>query len=217
MLHRSEALREPHPSARRLARSRFSVGGFLFLSGHLSNFEQVLLENAVAGVDDCRRVDGSRSAVSERRGENEGKTTQGRTHATLAARARASGRARAPGSAQSALAWKPFTHVYTGDKAWTDVTADGKVAVNGHEYAVDPTIVTALQNERAYFNAGVIGPDGFPDLVMGQSVIHPEKTGEWLRYIMRKAWEAQTASAYNAAERRADHRLRVRLHDARRR
>ena len=105
------------------------------------------------------------------------------------------------GSAQSALAWKPFTHVYTGDKAWSDVTVDGNVTVNGHEYAVDPTIVTALTNQRAHFNAGVIGPDGFPDLVMGQSVIHPEKTGEWLRYIMRKAWEAQSASGYNAAER----------------
>jgi hypothetical protein len=104
-------------------------------------------------------------------------------------------------SAQSALAWKPFTHVYTGDKAWTDVTADGKVTVNGHDYAVDPTIVTALTNQRSYFNAGVIGPDGFPDLVMGQSVIHPEKTGEWLRYIMRKAWDAQTASGHGAAER----------------
>ena len=26
---------------------------------------------------------------------------------------------------------------------------------------------------RAYFNAGVVGPDGFPDLTYGQSVIHP--------------------------------------------
>ena len=104
------------------------------------------------------------------------------------------------GCAQGALAWKPFTHVYTGDQAWTDVTADGEVTINGREYAVDPVVVNALTKQRSYYNAGVIGPDGFPDLVMGQSVIHPEKTGEWLRYLLTKAWQAQTASGYSEAE-----------------
>jgi hypothetical protein len=100
----------------------------------------------------------------------------------------------------SALAWKPFTHVYTADKAYTDVVADGEVTIDGQSYDVDPTIVTALKNQRAYYNGGVIGPDGFPDLVYGQSYIHPEKTGEWLRLILTKAWEAQSDASYSAAE-----------------
>ncbi len=102
--------------------------------------------------------------------------------------------------AQGAYAWKPYTHEFIGDKAWTDVTSDGKVTVNGHEYAVDPTIVTALTNQRAYYNGGVVGPDGFPDLVYGQSYIHPESTGEWLRLILTKAWQAQSDPSYSSTE-----------------
>ena len=102
--------------------------------------------------------------------------------------------------APSALAWKPFTHNYSGDKAWTDVTADGKVTINNQQYDVDPTIVTALTNQRPYYNGGVIGPDGFPDLVYGQSYIHPEETGEWLRHILTKAWQAQGDPSYSPTE-----------------
>ena len=39
----------------------------------------------------------------------------------------------------------------------------------------------------AYFNAGVVGPDGFPDLTYGQSVMHPEQTGKWLTHILKQA------------------------------
>ena len=46
----------------------------------------------------------------------------------------------------------------------------------------------------------MIGPDGFPDLTYGQSVIHTVKTGEWLRHIFTKAWQAQADSTYSADE-----------------
>jgi len=93
-------------------------------------------------------------------------------------------------------AWKPYTHVYTGESAYNDVVADGRVTINGHEYAVHPRLVQALQQKPASYNAGVVGPDGYPDLVMGQSVIHPENTGLWLQHVLNKAWEAQTDSRY---------------------
>ena len=35
---------------------------------------------------------------------------------------------------------------------------------------------------------------------MGQSYIHPEKTGEWLRLIVTKAWQAQSDPSYSAQE-----------------
>ncbi|HSH80291.1 MAG TPA: hypothetical protein VLA19_17330 [Herpetosiphonaceae bacterium] len=101
---------------------------------------------------------------------------------------------------QPADAWKPYTHNYTGDKAYQDVTDNGKVTINGREYAVDPAVVAALANHRPFYNAGVVGPDGFPDLTYGQSVIHPEGTGDWLRHVYNKAWEAQGDPSYTATE-----------------
>lgn len=102
--------------------------------------------------------------------------------------------------AMPALAFKPYTHNSTGDQAWIDVTADGKVTIEGRDYNVDPRVVSALQNYRSFYNAGVVGPDGFPDLTYGQSIIHPENTGEWLRYIYTEAWKAQSDAFYTAAE-----------------
>ncbi|HEX6024997.1 MAG TPA: zinc dependent phospholipase C family protein, partial [Solirubrobacter sp.] len=102
--------------------------------------------------------------------------------------------------AASAHAYKPYTHNFTGDRAWEDVTDDGHVTIEGREYAARPEVVAALKANRPYFNAGVVGPDGFPDLTYGQQVIHPEQTGKWLRHILKKAWQAQDDASYSAAE-----------------
>jgi hypothetical protein len=97
-------------------------------------------------------------------------------------------------------AFKPYTHSKTGEAAYDDVVADGMVTIEGREYAVQPAVVDALRDWRPYYNAGVIGPDGFPDLVMGQQIIHPEETGQWLDYILTEAWAAQTSGTYDADE-----------------
>ncbi|TNM39719.1 hypothetical protein FHP29_12705 [Nocardioides albidus] len=99
-----------------------------------------------------------------------------------------------------AEAFKPYTHVQTGQDARSDAIDNGKVTIDGAEYAVDPKVVAALRDWPSYYNAGVIGPDGFPDLAMGQSVIHPEDTGLWLTYLLRKAWEAQDDPQYGTEE-----------------
>lgn len=99
-----------------------------------------------------------------------------------------------------AQAFKPFTHNNTGFDARADVIDDGAVTIDGREYPVDPLIVTALRDWPTYYNAGVIGPDGFPDLTMGQSIIHPESTGQWLAYVLNAAWAAQADPSYSPAE-----------------
>ena len=104
-------------------------------------------------------------------------------------------------TAPVAQAFTPYTHIATGDTAYDDLVADGKVTIGGREYPVRSEVVTALRNQRASYNSGVIGPDGFPDLVMGQSIIHPENTGLWLRHIMSRAWAAQTDPGYSAVDR----------------
>ncbi len=92
-------------------------------------------------------------------------------------------------------AFKPYTHNQTGFDAWADATDDGMVTIDGVEYPVPPRVVQALQQYPSYYNAGVIGPDGFPDLTMGQSVIHPVDTGQWLAFLLDSAWDAQQPGA----------------------
>lgn len=99
-----------------------------------------------------------------------------------------------------ARAFKPYTHVVTAWSAYGDVVDDGRVTIDGRHYIVDGRVVAALQRWPAHYQAGVVGPDGFPDLTYGQSVIHPEDTGQWLRYLLAKAWQAQSSKAYSVAE-----------------
>jgi hypothetical protein len=94
-------------------------------------------------------------------------------------------------TAPAAMAWKPYAHLYIGDQTYNDAR-DGSVTFGGRSYALDSRLVTALHNQRDSYNAGVVGPDGFPDLGFGQSVIHPNQTGKWLAYILDQAWKART-------------------------
>ena len=99
-----------------------------------------------------------------------------------------------------AQAWTPYTHDYIGDNAYADATDDGMVTINGVEYPIPPEVWAALVANPASYNAGVVGPDAYPDSVTGQKVIHPEETGEWLRHTLNKAWDAQADPNYSAAE-----------------
>ncbi|HYG68837.1 MAG TPA: hypothetical protein VD838_14310, partial [Anaeromyxobacteraceae bacterium] len=103
----------------------------------------------------------------------------------------------------AALAWKPYTHNYTASLVLQDVDLAGRtVLIGGQRYGIDPQLADAIAACPSCYNAGVIGPDGFPDLVFGQSVIHPVETGEWLRHILDEAWAAQTSGAYDEDEKK---------------
>ncbi len=69
--------------------------------------------------------------------------------------------------ASTILAWKPYTHNYTGDAVYDDVADDGRVTINGKSYKVRDEVVAALRTWKPSYNAGVVGPDGFPDLIYG--------------------------------------------------
>ena len=71
-----------------------------------------------------------------------------------------------------------------GQEALKDAV-DGNVRIADREYPVPPAVVDALRFP-AYFNAGAVGPDGFPDIVIGQGVIHPQDTGLWLRDVYER-------------------------------
>ncbi|HET6626732.1 MAG TPA: PKD domain-containing protein [Nocardioidaceae bacterium] len=104
-------------------------------------------------------------------------------------------------AAAPAEAFKPYTHNATAQPALADVVDDGNVTIDGREYPVRPEVRDALRAWPSYYQAGVIGPDGFPDLTFGQSTIHPEQTGKWLEYLLTEAWAAQSDPAYGTAQR----------------
>ncbi|MCA9189899.1 MAG: zinc dependent phospholipase C family protein, partial [Planctomycetales bacterium] len=99
------------------------------------------------------------------------------------------------------LLFKPQTHVEVAKDVRFDVIEDGKVELVGREYAVHPSVVQALKDYPSFYYAGAVGPDAFPDVIMGQSLIHPVDTGMWFQRIFDSAWSAQTDPAWSPVER----------------
>ena len=75
--------------------------------------------------------------------------------------------------ADDAWAFKPYTHNYSGFNAYNDAVDDGKVTIDGVGFTINPRVVLALKQYPGQYNAGVVGPDGYPDSIMGQATIHP--------------------------------------------
>lgn len=75
----------------------------------------------------------------------------------------------------SASAWSAKLHVFSANEVLADVQDDG--AVNLGPYGVidlDPTLRAALETYPSYFRAGAIGPDGYPDIFVGQVFTHAD-------------------------------------------
>lgn len=100
----------------------------------------------------------------------------------------------------SALAFKPYVHIEIARDVRADLLEDGKVTVAGVAYDVNPMIVEAIRKYPSYFYAGSVGPDGFPEVIMGGTVIHPDSTGIWVTHILNKAWEVQKSDKYSPEE-----------------
>ena len=103
--------------------------------------------------------------------------------------------------ALSAVAFAPYTHVETALDIRNDVIDDGQVTIAGKQYQVNPLIVEAVSRYPAFYYGGAVGPDGFPDIVQGQSIVHPDSSGVWVGHVLDKAWAAQgAASRYSQEE-----------------
>lgn len=130
-----------------------------------------------------------------------------------------------------AAAFKPRTHVWVGQQVLNDL-ADGCSERRGaarcvtivtcvnqrkgigfpwtpdapctsREYRVADDVADALMRFPAEYRAGHIGPDTFPDFVVGQMTAHPGieggwQTDEWLAWLMKKrgAGDAERAFVY---------------------
>lgn len=84
------------------------------------------------------------------------------------------------------------THLWIAQQILNDIHHDGKIKVAGNEYPLNENVVTALRNYPEYFRLGTLGPDVFPDPVIGQLTTHPGhpdgwKTDDWLQYVLKKS------------------------------
>lgn len=129
-----------------------------------------------------------------------------------------------------AAAFKPRTHVWVAQQVLNDVEdgcsklpdascvtivtcvneRDGvfqpwtlNAPCQSREYRVADDVADALRRFPAEYRAGHIGPDVFPDFVVGQMTAHPGiaggwKADEWLRWLLRKrgAGGAERAFVY---------------------
>jgi hypothetical protein len=105
------------------------------------------------------------------------------------------------GMTSPALAWKPITHIQLAEEAREElVSQGGSLTVNEVDFfgrqvlgklgtfSVSPDVYHALQAYPAYYRAGVLGPDAYPDILFGQQTIHPETNREggtdaWLQHL----------------------------------
>jgi hypothetical protein len=109
--------------------------------------------------------------------------------------------------------WKAKAHVYLAMLARQDVIDDGKITlyemdyeqglikweINGKPkilglYDVDPLVLRVIRDFPEQFKAGALGPDAFPDLLTGQTGIHPDNqsighsfSDEWLAMLWNEA------------------------------
>lgn len=97
-------------------------------------------------------------------------------------------------SSSLALAWKPNTHLSTAGAAIDDILqGSDSVRIDGKSYDVDPRVAEAIRAYPRHYFGGVVGPDAFPDIVFGQSRIHPDTPGksysdQWLQHIYNEGW-----------------------------
>ncbi|MGF1717286.1 zinc dependent phospholipase C family protein [Photobacterium chitinilyticum] len=105
-------------------------------------------------------------------------------------------------------AFKINTHAYIGQQIINDIESDGKIdiEIGGKIVSIDVPldVKNAILKERDYFLMGTIGPDATPDVVVGQSVIHPGadnipgrwEVSDWLDYLSNNMQDNDKGKAF---------------------
>ncbi len=88
---------------------------------------------------------------------------------------------------------KSKTHIYLANLIMEDMER-GSLELEGFgKYQIPGEIKQAILNNADYFRAGAIGPDFYPDMIVGQTIIHPENSGEWLEYMFEQVTRLSAA------------------------
>lgn len=90
------------------------------------------------------------------------------------------------------FAWSLKTHLWIGQQVLNDALDDGRVELGGKSYEVAPPILNALRSNPNQYRMGNLGPDVFPDPIVGQMTTHPGvtngwQTDDWLRELVGRS------------------------------
>jgi hypothetical protein len=105
---------------------------------------------------------------------------------------------------EPAAAWSLKTHVWIAQQVLNDAQ-DGSLTIKGRNYALPAHVLDALRNHPDRYRMGSLGPDVFPDPIVGQTTTHPGvkggwQTDQWLRHMLSSAQSPeQIAFAYGFA------------------
>ncbi len=78
------------------------------------------------------------------------------------------------------------TPCHHGDLLIEDLRANKIVLPGIGTFTPPAEIRDAVLNHPGAFRAGSVGPDFYPDMVLGQASIHPEHSGEWLALMLNR-------------------------------
>lgn len=83
---------------------------------------------------------------------------------------------------------KSKTHVYMANLLIRDLTNSRSITFPGGigTYEVPEEISNAILKNPDAFRAGSTGPDFYPDMQVGQTIIHPKMSGEWLELMFKE-------------------------------
>lgn len=107
--------------------------------------------------------------------------------------------------AGNACAFTLGTHVWVGQQVINDLADDGKITIvlRGKPVTLEvPAHVrSAILANQTEFLLGNIGPDSAPDILVGQTIVHPGiedgwKTNDWLRFLLNSARGNAAGTAY---------------------
>lgn len=104
-----------------------------------------------------------------------------------------------------ASAYDLYTHLWIAQQVLNDIMKKGQMEINGRTYRLDTRVLTALKEHPSCFRIGTLGPDIFPDPVVGQISAHPGvpggwKTDDWIAHVLREARSGkEIALAYGYA------------------
>lgn len=108
----------------------------------------------------------------------------------------------------SLLSFDTRSHVWIAQEVINDLE-DAKVTIEPFgDFDVDPTVVSAILENKKVYRMGNIGPDGFPDVIGGQVTVHPGledgyidddlltlvngwKSDTWFKWVLSKAQTPQ--------------------------
>ena len=86
---------------------------------------------------------------------------------------------------QSGFCYKPKTHLYLALKTIEPILqGSNTIEMGGLKYEIDADMAAAVRKYPGYYLGGVVGPDGFPDIMFGQMIVHPDskckmENGKW--------------------------------------